>query len=509
MIVLLTSAVLATAAVADDRDFDGTSSHHHHGNGGTDFGEAVELVAKSLSLQLYGTLGVLGQSSTLSLSAEEANANPAKLLKVAPGLKVRVLSAAANLAPNIDQMFLYPKDRPTHIIACNEQGSSQVGVQRINIKTGVAENIISSGLTSCDPARLTPWGTVIVGEENGSNGRIIEILDPLHTNNVTVPPSGHGPTSDPDHVVTRPAMGQFAFEGIGILPNGIVYLTDENRPGTGGVGNPGGALVKFIPSVLWTPGSPAITNLAQSPWTAGRIFGMRLGLNSLTSPDAGQGNEFGRGVWVEVAGTAPINLRAAALALKLTAYYRPEDMSIDLEELADGNVRFCGTNTGQDVPAAPNAGDNHWGEVYCVTDGTVADGAAINTVVRGTDTINVSTVPEYHPLVLGNLDFAMPDNVDIQPGTGNFLINEDGEGPIYTPPRNNDIWACLDDGDDADHLADNCVKLMTLNDLTAESTGGFFDASGTHYYVSIQHNITGHGVILQVDGWHVPRHGRD
>ena len=42
---------------------------------------------------------------------------------------------------------------------------------------------------------------------------------------------------------------------------------------------------------------------------------------------------------------------------------------------------------------------------------------------------------------------------------------------------------------------------MSLNDLTAESTGGVFNASGSRYFVSIQHNITGHGIILEVTGW--------
>ena len=404
------------------------------------------------------------------------------------------------LAPNIDQMVLWPSgSNPTHIIACNEQGSGLVAVQRIKISNGKVENIIKSGMTNCDPARRTPWGTVVVGEEAGTSGRIIEILDPLHTTDVTVPSSGFGASSDPTHVAARPALGQFSFEGLGILPNGVVYMTDENRPGGG---NPGGAIVKFIPQVLWVPGSPAITSLQQSPWTAGRLFGMRVGRNiSNGIIDNGQGNEFGRGVWVEITGSAPINLRAAALTLKLTSYYRPEDISVDPKQLAAGNVRFCGTNTGQDEPASTAIGDNHWGEVYCVTDGTVAAGEVINTALQGTDTINTSTVPEYQPLVIGNLQFAMPDNIDIQPGTGNLLINEDGEGAKYTPARNNDIWACLDDGADTDELSDACVRLMTLNDLTAESTGGIFDATGTRYFVSIQHNITKHGVILEVDGW--------
>ena len=40
-----------------------------------------------------------------------------------------------------------------------------------------------------------------------------------------------------------------------------------------------------------------------------------------------------------------------------------------------------------------------------------------------------------------------------------------------------------------------------LNDLTAEWTGGRFDASGKHFYVSVQHNMTGKGVILDITGW--------
>jgi hypothetical protein len=486
-------AALAVAAAVTVTSTALASEFEHHRS--SDFGREVESLARIQSLQLFGVFAPLGASSTLSLSAAAADANPAALISVAPGLRVKVVSAAAALTPNIDQLVLWPNaSQPTHIIACNEQGSGQIGVQRIDLRTGVPETIISSGLTSCDPGRVTAWGTLVVGEENGTSGRLFEILDPLHTSNVTVPASGFGASSDPAHVVGRPALGQFSFEGLGILPNGVVYLTDENRPGGGGLGNPGGAFVKFIPTTLWSGGT--VTSLDQSPWASGSLYGMRLGRNG-GNTDVGQGNQIGRGVWVEITGTAPINLRAAASALKLTSFYRPEDMSVDQEMLAAGNVRVCGTNTGQDIPDSTPSGDNNWGEVYCVTDGTVAAASAVSV----TSGINTASIPEFHPLVLGNPDFGMPDNIDIQPGTGNFLINEDGEGPTYPTPRNNDIWDCLDDGDDTDTLSDGCIKVMTLNDLTAESTGGIFDASGRHYYVSIQHNITGHGVILDVTGW--------
>ena len=108
------------------------------------------------------------------------------------------------------------------------------------------------------------------------------------------------------------------------------YYSDENRPGTGGIGAPGGSQIKFIPRTLWNSASPPLTDLAQSPYTDGRVFGLRIGRNSANT-DVGQGNEFGRGVWVELVegqavGATTItrsNLRASASALKLTPTYRP------------------------------------------------------------------------------------------------------------------------------------------------------------------------------------------
>jgi len=87
----------------------------------------------------------------------------------------------------------------------------------------------------------------------------------------------------------------------------------------------------------------------------------------------------------------------------------------------------------------------------------------------------------------------------VQPGRGNWIIHEDGDGPDVG--RNNDLWSCRDDGEDADTLSDGCVRIATLNDLNAEWTGGIFDATGTRFFVSVQHNVTGHGVILEITGW--------
>jgi secreted PhoX family phosphatase len=478
-----------------------------------DFGQKIEQLLKSSSLNLFGTLGTLNASSTAQVAATAPGCD---MISLAAGLSCSVVSEKPNLSANIDMMVLWPNDsNPTHIIACNEQGATGVGVQRIRLSDGVAENIVASGLTSCDPAEITPWGTVIIGEENGSNGRMFEILDPLTTTDVVVSGAGLSTTTtDNAHVRYVTALGQLSFEGISVLPNGVTLYQDERRPGTS---TAGGAYYKFIPTTLWN-GGPAITNLDNSPLASGRIFGLRLGRNG-GNTDFSAGNNAGRGVWVEVTdgkfgaptttpGVDRINLQNTAQTLKLFAQYRPEDQDIDLGALALGNVRVCGANTGQDTTTTNANGANNFGTTFCITDGTVATSAVINTLIQTVGTVSYAvntgsgtTIPEYQTLVEHFLDFGMPDNVAYQPRRGNWIIQEDGDGSTYTPARNNDIWSCLDDGADKDLLSDGCVKIATINDLTAETTGGVFNSIGNEYYVSIQHNISGHGVILKITGW--------
>lgn len=167
----------------------------------------------------------------------------------------------------------------------------------------------------------------------------------------------------------------------------------------------------------------------------------------------------------------------------MTGYYRPEDFTLDEAALAAGNVRFCGNNTGRDSA-------RYWGETVCITDGSVA-GATSPT-----------SVPQVQLLVQGSSQVNMADNIAYQSGRGNWVINEDGStGDFVDGSRNNDIWDCLDDRADDDTLSDGCIRIASLNDLDAESTGGFFDSTGTHYYVSIQHNSSGFGTILDITGW--------
>jgi len=448
-----------------------------------DFGKIRDAQLEALAPALFGVFGPLHESSTKSIDKTTAEANPAALATVAKSLKIRVVTAGV-AAPNIDMIALWPDDNaPTHLIFCNEQGTTDPGVQRLRLSDGKVETILT-GTSDCDPVRRTAWGTIIVGEEAGNSGQVLEIINPIGTTGVLfdrVAGTFSGGVGA-GNIATRHALGRLSFEGMALYPNGVMYYGDENRPSTG---TAGGAYFKFVPATPHTSSAP-ITNLADSPLAAGTVYGLRLGKrisNNIPNTDYGQGTNTGLGTWIPVAGANNADLRAQAALLRLTGYYRPEDIDIDKRALADGKVRFCGNNTGNE------GDDRNWGESICITDGTLAEA-----------TDNTAT-PEVQLFVVGTPELAMMDNMAYHPKRGFWILHEDGDSPT-TRKLNNDLWACLDDGDDDDSLSDGCIRVATLNDLTAEWTGGIFDASGTRFYVSVQHNITGHGVILEISGWH-------
>ncbi|MDA8127191.1 MAG: hypothetical protein M0Z73_00640 [Betaproteobacteria bacterium] len=470
LVSTLIMAGIAAPAAADqvDRHFD--------------FGQYRDQLLSAHSQQLFGFEAPLAAASTASIDAATAAANPAALVTLARGLKAQVVSAGAGLGANIDMMALWPNDtHPTHLIVCNEQGPDKPGVQRVSLADGSVETILT-GTKSCDPAHVTPWGTIVVAEEAGASGSLLEIIDPLHTTGVMYDRASHALTgADAAHVAYRPAVGHLSFEGVGIYPSGVVYYGDENRPSNG---TGGGAYFKFVPAVPWT-GSGPISSLNESPLVSGQVYGLRLGARR-DNTDYGQGSELGKGAWVEIGSSYDADLRAAAAENGLTGFYRPEDLNADLKAMADGKVRFCGNNTGNEED------DRNWGNTICVTDGTLEEAAAN------------SATPEVRLFVAGSRAIGMMDNMAYQPGRGNWVIHEDRDAPGMHGegyPFNDSIHVCLEDGADADSLSDGCVRWASLNDLHAESTGGLFDASGKNYYFSVQHNVTGHGVILKVTGW--------
>jgi hypothetical protein len=281
-------------------------------------------------------------------------------------------------------------------------GTTDPGLVRIDLATGEWATIVT-GTTSCDPVRLTPWGTILFGEEAGggtSGGAMYELGDPVNTTGVTLDWAGtFSGGIAADNLVARYALGRLSFEGLAMYSNGLVYYGDENRPS---VGTAGGAYFKFIPTTALHDDVRHISSLEDSPLASGSIYGLRLGLRS-GATDYGQGTETGLGQWVQVCQEVScdgIDLRAQSATSHLTGYYRPEDADPDAAAQAVGQVRLCANNTGNEENG------QSWGETICITDGTQAQA------------LTNSATPEVQRLVGGSPVFAMPDNVEFQPGRG-------------------------------------------------------------------------------------------
>ncbi len=480
--------------------------------GGFDVGLRRDAGLRSQSEDLFGVGKPLVESSTAAVDKATAVADPTKLVTLAKGLKARVVSTTAGT--RTDQMAFWPNsDKPTYLISCNEEGPTRAGVQRISIATGVAETIVT-GTNSCDGIRRTAWGTIIFSEESGTTGQTYELIDPMGTTGVALDRTtgAFSGGTGAANLVRRTALGRLSFEGHGLLPNGVMYYGDENRPGTG---TPGGAYFKFVPTTPYA-GTAPVTSLAASPLASGSVFGLQLGKR--TPADSGQGTQTGRGQWLKVCsdGTATpcaanVDLRAATVSLKLNGYYRPEDLEVDPWALAQGNVKVCGNNTGNEFA------DHNWGETICISDGTLA------TSLAG------SAVPEVQFFVVGSADMAMTDNIAPQYGSnGRWLMAEDSDIAFNEVSKNNDMFLCLADGADVDDQSDGCVKVASLNDRGtaihpegAEWTGPIFTNDGEHLFVSVQHNVTSmtdpvsasdvadHGVILEITGWKVRGDDKD
>lgn len=466
--IVLLAGVMTGAAVA---------------SGPFDWGVIRDRQLANHSFIAFGVGQPLAKSSSRQVTKQQALANPLSLFTLANGLHARVVSTEA--APTIDQISLWPNDsHPRWLIACNEEGPSDPGLQRINIATGKAATIVR-GTSDCDPTRRTPWGTIVFGEEEGGGpdgGAIYELLDPIHTTNVVLDRSTgtfSGGTGA-NNLVARPALGRMSFEGLAILRSGVTY-TDEDDDSVGPVnGKPGNAFFKFVPDHPFT-GPARITHLADSPFASGRNWGLRISGNS---PDGyGQGREYGVGRWIALPKVPNLDLQAKVAQAGLTGYYRLEDADLDRTALARGRVRYCASSTGDEEA-------HLFGQIVCVTDGTTPQANA-----------NTAT-PEAQPFVIGGTSrgMNMPDNVAFQPGRGNWVIHEDAE-TTFEFPHNNDLWDCMPDRADQDLLSDGCIRIATLNDLTAEWTGGIFDATGHRFFVSVQHNISGKAAVIEITGW--------
>jgi hypothetical protein len=475
-----------------------------------DFGAFVEEQLAAHSEQLFGIRHPLGKSA---LGPYDGPDNT-QAIALAPGLRATLVSSS--VASATDQIEFWPNDdHPTHVFVCDEE-TSDPAVQRIDLSGPPNANAttIVKGLSSCDPVRRTPWGTIIVAEEAGATGGLYEIIDPVHVGTMTVIDRAVGTTSDPMHLVKRKAVGSLSFESFGIKTDGTMIYGDELAPSGG---NAGGGIYKFVPAIPFTGGGP-IQVPANSPLAAGTTYGLRVAGSK--SSNWGQGAETGVGSWILVnlggAGVVDANgniiLRTAQGLQKFTGYYRPEDMDVDPIAAEDDVFRACWANTGRkshnDSSLVENGGVES--EIMCLVEAP----PSVNDPTPLT-----GTIPTVERFITGSEERAMYDNVAFQPHTGNLVVLEDGAvnvvtslNPLTTELRGNDIWMCLPDGKDDDALTDGCVRIASIRDTSAEPS--FIFTIGRVGPVSTGHAPSttprgNHGALIKISGFKVRSHDDD
>src|SRR5262245_14773033 len=185
-----------------------TNAGHRH----VDFGTFVESQLAAHSEQLFGFESPLDESAL----GPYDGADNLQAIKVAQGLHVSLVSSS--VASAADQIALWPDDdHPKFLFVCDEE-TTDPAVQRVDLSKPAASNAttIIKGLSSCDPVRRTPWGTIIVAEEAGATGGFYELFEPDKINTaISVTDRDGGVTSDP-RLVKRKAIGSLSFESFAI-----------------------------------------------------------------------------------------------------------------------------------------------------------------------------------------------------------------------------------------------------------------------------------------------------
>jgi Alkaline phosphatase PhoX len=304
-------------------------------------------------------------------------------------------------------------------------------------------NPANDDFSNLDPCLLTPWGTILTGEE-ANGGRAFEIMNPFAA-------------SGPFTVVWRSKIPSVTFEGMRFDSAGTLYFSDEDNSGS---------IYKFVPS---TPGD----------LSAGQTFVLSVDA-FLNDPRADPSRNwdssvhigvprFGPAHWVPmtdavgnpltatnpfVFGGSVTGGRDAADELFGTPFGRCEDMDIGV--LANGREVLYSSLTRENRILAI--------ELVSATQ-------AIARVFVDFDTINLATGLDVNPLQSDpytlpgpGTTFNDPDNLAVD-AFGNVYIVEDAEP--------GDIWRVVDS--DHDGVAEAIGIFASLGVGGAEPSGLIFD----------------------------------
>src|SRR5215471_1530980 len=152
---LLLSGALVTGLAVVGLTSRMTASHPR------DFGTFVADLLRDHAEQLFGIQHPLDESALGPYDGPDS----LQAIQLAPGLHASLVSSS--VASAADQIAMWPDDdNPKYLFVCDEE-TTDPAVQRVDLSKPAGSNAttIVKGLTSCDPVRRTPWGTIIVAEE--------------------------------------------------------------------------------------------------------------------------------------------------------------------------------------------------------------------------------------------------------------------------------------------------------------------------------------------------------
>ena len=285
----------------------------------------------------------------------------------------------------------------------------------IDLETGEAKVIAQDlGWRRLDGLRWTPWGTLLFAEET-TGGRVFEaFLDPSDPTVVT-------------RVETREQLGILRHEGIGVGPDGSVYVIDELN---------GGSIFRFVPT-------------RRGDLSSGQLFALRLD----DLDDAAQNwniatftEKVGPYQWVALdMALATVDAKAAADLVNATEFGRPEDVEII------ANVLYVANTSEERVIAID-----------------LKKSVVTSFVLAGANV----PVEDRTALVTG---FNNPDNLAKGPDGALWIVEDNVPSDIWVAyPTNSGV-------------ASEVELFASLTDSGAEGSGIYFGKDPKTLFVNVQH----------------------